>query len=163
MVAQVLIAHGLCLGKVEAVVPRTIKGPSGRSERRLPVDRRANFVKMFGELAAPIKAVVCVRNRVGAERIPFAGPHAPFRSPYEELLQTLLPPWQIVVTHYESWFAAPYRELERVAAFVGLPMGEEACSPAPWSLKVASADEDTEAVVLPCTTVARPWHERKAA
>ncbi len=114
-------------------------------------------------LVTPLKAVVCVRNQVGAETIPMIGPHGASRRAYEELLRTLLPPWQVVVTHYESWFAAPYFELERVAAFVGLPMREEACSPAPWSLKVAFADEDTEAVVLPCTTVARPWHTRKAA
>lgn len=114
-------------------------------------------------LVTPLKVVVCVRNQGGLETTPMTGPHDASRDPYEELLRTLLPPWQILVTHYESWFAAPYRELERVAEFVGLPAGEEACSPAPWSLWVASSDEDTQAVALPLTTFARPWHKRKAA
>lgn len=118
------------------------------------------------ELVAPLKAVVCVRNPVTREPKGRGevcnGKLA--RGAYETILRTKLPPWQILVTHHETWFVAPERELERIASFLGLAAGDAAGldgTSAP--LRVTSADGESQAEGFGRPQAAQPWVKRKAA
>lgn len=77
-------------------------------------------------LVTPLKAVVCVRNSRTSEqlssedRFAVASGTLHRRESYEQLLRSLVRPWEIIVTHYESWLVAPYRELDRIAEFLEL-------------------------------------------
>jgi len=118
------------------------------------------------ELVAPLKAVVCVRNPVTRE--PKARGEALngklARGAYETILRTKLPPWQILVTHHETWFAAPERELERIASFLGLAAVDAAgLAGTSAPLRVTSADGESQAEGFGRPQVAQPWVKRKAA
>jgi hypothetical protein len=186
VVARLLQEHGLWLGEPETLVAQTYDESDAKGALEAIASTAAGrpwgwrhvgnptTLPSWCRLVAPLKAVVCVRNEVRSETVPFSGDRDPSRRSHEEILRRLLPPWQIIVTHYESWFAAPHRELERVGSFLGLALSERNAEPGRFIRPLPAAKDPLD--ILPWSTAAflkgsssvesrerQPWSQRKAA